>query len=585
MSTKVAEIRQLLTPDNIAWDIANFYQSGVNMRRIKTEEIKELRNYLFATDTTKTSNKTLPWKNSTTLPKLTQLRDILHTNYMNALFPNDRWLQWEGHSLDAEIKEKRAAILAYMENKLRIGDFKNVMSDLLYDYIDNGNVFGDCEFVTESYTTPEDEVISNFIGPKALRLSFYDIVFDPTATCFKESWSVTRYLKGLGQLMKEVETRPELAKVNKEVLNQVVTLRQQMSGYEPIDIDKAEGFQIDGFGSLSEYFQSGKVEVLEFQGDYYDMTNEKLHENRHVWVVDRAFVIYNEPIDTWTGKSTKEHVGWRDRPDNVYAMGPLDNLVGMQYRIDHLENLKADAMDLAVLPPLAISGDVPEFEYGPKAVISLGDEGQVTELGKSLQGVLAANNEISILENKMEDLAGAPKEAAGIRTPGEKTMFEVQSLENARGRIFQHKIARFEWFMEKMLNNMLEVARRNMTTTDLIRVMDDDNGVISFMKITKEDITAEGKLRAIGSRHFAASAQLMQNLTTLVNTGLFEFIKPHMSPKKTATMVENVMGFDRFEIFSDNAFIFEQAETQKMINGAQDEVDINAVTPVDEEEI
>jgi hypothetical protein len=27
-------------------------------------------------------------------------------------------------------------------------------------------------------------------------------------------------------------------------------------------------------------------------------------------------------------------------------MGPLDNLVGLQYRIDHLENAKADALDL-----------------------------------------------------------------------------------------------------------------------------------------------------------------------------------------------------------------------------------------------
>ena len=138
--------------------------------------------------------------------------------------------------------------------------------------------------------------------------------------------------------------------------------------------------------------------------------------------------------------------------------------------------------------------------------------------------------------------------------------------------------------MENLLNNMLEVARRNMSVTDLIRVMDDDNGVVQFMNITKEDITAEGKLRAVGSRHFAANAQLLQNLNTLANSPLFEFIKQHASPKKTAAMVENVMGFDRFEMFSDNAFIFEQAETQKMINGAQDEVEINAITPSPDEE-
>jgi hypothetical protein len=39
-------------------------------------------------------------------------------------------------------------------------------------------------------------------------------------------------------------------------------------------------------------------------------------------------------------------------------MGPLDNLVGMQYRIDHLENLKADVFDLIAFPPLKIKGYV-----------------------------------------------------------------------------------------------------------------------------------------------------------------------------------------------------------------------------------
>ena len=29
-------------------------------------------------------------------------------------------------------------------------------------------------------------------------------------------------------------------------------------------------FLLDGFGSLQEYYQSGMVELLEFEGDYYN---------------------------------------------------------------------------------------------------------------------------------------------------------------------------------------------------------------------------------------------------------------------------------------------------------------------------
>jgi len=581
MSDKVAEIRQILSPDNIAVDITRLYDIGMTMKRKKIDEIKELRNYLFATDTRTTSNRNLPWKNSTTVPKLTQIRDILHTNYMNALFPNDRWLRWEGANADSETKKKRNSILAYMENKLREGNFVERVSELVYDYIDTGNAFGDCEFVKDTYTDPEsEEEVTNFIGPKAKRISFYDHVFDPTAASYMESWKVTRYLKSMGQLQVEVATRPELEKVNKAMLNEIVNIRNQISGYSSPEVDKAQGFIVDGFGSMNEYYTSGYVEILEFEGHIHDLAKQELRMNRHIWVVDRNKVIYDEPIATWTGKSTKVHSGWRKRPDNVYAMGPLDNLVGMQYRLDHLENLKADAMDLAVHPPIAIKGDVKEFTWQPGEIIHLGDEGEIAELGKNLQGVVAAQNEIAQLEQKMEDFAGAPKEAAGIRSPGEKTMFEVQTLENARGRIFQAKINQLEReIIEPILNNMLEIARRKMSTSDLIRIMDDDNGVIDFMEITKDDITARGKLRPIGSRHFAANAQLIQNLSMIVNNGIWQFVANHASPKKMATMIENVMGLDRFELFSDNAFIFEQAETQKLMNGAEDEIQKTALTP------
>jgi len=52
----------------------------------KTEQ-QELRNYLFATDTRKTSNSKLPWKNSTVTPKLTQIRDNLHANLYGCFIP------------------------------------------------------------------------------------------------------------------------------------------------------------------------------------------------------------------------------------------------------------------------------------------------------------------------------------------------------------------------------------------------------------------------------------------------------------------------------------------------------------------
>jgi hypothetical protein len=262
-------------------------------------------------------------------------------------------------------------------------------------------------------------------------------------------------------------------------------------------------------------------------------------------------------------------------------MGPLDNLVGMQYRIDHLENLKADALDLTIHPPITIKGDVEPFEWGPEATIHIPEDGDVSTLPPN-QAAFQVNNEIGALLQIMEEMAGAPKEAMGIRTPGEKTAFEVQQLQNAAGRIFQHKVNRFEIeFMEPILNSMLETSKRNIDVNEIARVMDDDLGVADFLSITKEDITAKGKLRPIGARHYAARAQLVQNMLGLFNSPMGQLIGPHISAKRLAKMVEEYMGFEQYEFIKDNAAVFEQAETQKLANQASQSIQAEAAVPTE----
>ena len=67
----------ILQPDRIASQIALQFQNWDMLRQNWLNEKRDLRNYLFATDTTSTQNAILPWKNSTTVPKLTQIRDNL----------------------------------------------------------------------------------------------------------------------------------------------------------------------------------------------------------------------------------------------------------------------------------------------------------------------------------------------------------------------------------------------------------------------------------------------------------------------------------------------------------------------------
>lgn len=581
MAGKVAEIQTLINPTALAGQLVQLYDRWKSQRASVEAEWLELRNYLFATDTSTTSNSTLPWKNSTTIPKLTQIRDNLHANYMDALFPNDGWFKWEGYSADSVVKEKRDTIESYMKNKVRESGFKETISKCVLDYIDYGVAIADVEWVVESHidAVTGEEVVT-YVGPKAVRVSPIDIVFNPVAVDFKVSPKFTRVVKTIGELKKDIEQHPEF-RYDQEVFDKVVDIRRALTAYRTDDLNKVQAYIADGFGSLSEYYQSGFIELLEFEGDIHDQQTGELLERRIITIVDRTHILRNVENPSWLGTDNKEMIGWRDRPDNLYGMGPLANLVGMQYRLDHLENLKADAMDLTVQPPLVIQGDVEPFTYGPFEKIFVPEDGNVTSLAPN-QAVLAVNNEIAYLLQLMEEMAGAPKEAMGIRSPGEKTAFEVQQLQNASGRIFQHKVLKFESMVEKILNRMLEVARRNMDSADVIRVMDDDLGVVSFMSITKSDITAKGKLRPVGARHYANRAQLMQNLSGVFNSPLAGIIAPHISSKKLAQLVEDFMGFEQFDFISDNVAIFEQAETQKLMNEAQNQIATEQMIPAQE---
>ena len=582
MAGKVAQIQAASTPDTLAKQLSELYNQWWIQRGPKEEEWKELRNYLFATDTTKTTNSKAPWKNKTTLPKLTQIRDNLHANYMDALFPNDDWLKWEGYTRTDVIKKKRLAIEAYMKNKLRESGFRELISKCLYDYIDYGNVFAEAIWVEEKTKDPSSgEMVDIYTGPKALRISPHDHVFNPVAASYAKSPKFTRYMKSLGELKKEVLYRTDL-NFDNAVFEKIVSLRKQMSDFRLEDIAKAEGYFIDGFGSLKEYYQSGLVEIIEFEGDVFDMDTGELKENRIITIADRKFILRDIANPSWLGQDNKVNVCWRERPDNLYGMGPLDNLVGLQYRLDHLENNKADAMDLTIHPPKVIKGDVEPFDWAPGVDIHVPEDGDVQQLAPNA-AAFQVNNEIGYLLQIMEEMAGAPKEAMGIRTPGEKTAFEVQQLQNAASRIFQNKINKFEIeFLEPLINKMLELAKRHMDVNDVARIIDNDLGVTAFVEVSKEDITSKGVLRPIGARHYAARAQLMQNLVGIFNSPVGNIITPHVSGKELAKMVEEYMGFEKFKFIKDNAAVFEGKETQRLMNQAQGTLEGETATPVEE---
>jgi hypothetical protein len=564
MSTTV-DFDNLIDPDQIAVEIAESWREWEMLRSSWTQRTKELRNYVFATDTRTTGNAVLPWSNTTTTPKLTQIHDNLHANYTSTIFPQNRFVKWSPHTMDDAVLSKVQAIESYMANVVDNSGFRVTVGHLLSDWILTGNCFGYVDWQEDIIYKDDFSSAVGYKGPVLRRISPYDINFNPTAPSFKESPKIVRSIKTMGELERLVQAA-EGNDSAKAAYEKLLKTRAHVATTD-VGYEKSEGYIADGFSSIQQYYESDYVEILTFYGDYYDKLAGVLHKDQIIQIVDRAWVIDQQDNPSWLGRSAVSHVSWRARPDNLWGMGPLDNLVGMQYRIDHLENLKADVFDQIAYPILKIQGDVEDFNFQPGERIYMGDEGNVDYLRPDTTA-LNADFQIQGLEQKMEEMAGAPKQAMGIRTPGEKTAFEVQSLQNSASRIFEHKAGHFEReFLEPVLDDMLELGRRKLDGIVEVENETSDNTGSLFELIDASDLTGQGRLKAIGARHFAERARRVQQVSTLLQLQSNPAIAPHLSGKEMARMLAEELG--ERNLFAANIAIEEQLETAKVQRSAQ----------------
>lgn len=581
--SKVLNIEDFIKPDQLACKISEYFVQWDTSRQTWISEKKEVQSYIYATDTTKTANSRLPWSNTTTIPKLCQIRDNLASNYMASMFPKRKWLVWEGNTKTDDDISKKEAIESYMSWVIDRNEFYDEVTKLVLDYIDYGNAIAIPEWVDKRNLLEDGKQQVGYVGPMLRRVNPMDIVFNPTAPSFLESPKIIRSLISLGEL-KEMLDRQSLDDNEKddakELYNYIKETRNYVSSYPGTAVVKDVIYQISGFDSFQSYLQSSYCEVLTFYGDIYDEGKDEFLRNQVIKIVDRHKIISRNTNPSFFGSAPIYHAGWRVRPDNLWAMGPLDNLVGLQYRIDHLENMKADIWDLTRFPVFHIKGQVDDFTWGPGEHIVTDETGEVNMIAPDVQA-LQANTEIAILEQKMEEMAGSPKEAMGFRTPGEKTMYEVQRLELAAGRIFQNKIAQFErQMLEMCLNAMLELARRHMDPTT-IRIFDTEFKVNTFQDLTPEDITGNGRLKPIAARHFAEQATMVQNLNNFFSSaaGQDPNVTIHFSGVKMAQLWETLLDLEEYDVVSPYVRISEQADMQRFANVGQEHANTETMTP------
>ncbi|MCA9340384.1 MAG: hypothetical protein KDA17_05710, partial [Candidatus Saccharibacteria bacterium] len=333
MAGETLDIYDYIKPDKAATAISEMYLLYDVKRANLVSKWKELQSYVFATDTTTTTNSRLPWSNKTTIPKLCQIRDNLLSNYMATMFPRSRWLQWLGDT-ETDSKDKvRSNIETYMSWAIQRGNFLEEAAKCVLDYIDYGNALAMPVWIDRRIVDANGEK-TGFVGPGIKRINPVDLHVNPIASEFTKAPKIIRSVMTIGEAKKIVDSQqnPDVREEAKLAFDYMMSTRANFSQFGGHSGQFTAGgqdlkdtvFNMQGFDDWRGYLGSDYVELLTFYGDYFDRETSTLHENQIVVVVDRHKILYRKPNPSVYGYPPIFHAGWRVRQDNLWAMGPLE---------------------------------------------------------------------------------------------------------------------------------------------------------------------------------------------------------------------------------------------------------------------
>lgn len=539
----------------VATTIADMWDQ-FNMSRVQAMELwKEVDLYRFATDT-----KSLPGGNNfdhAMHTPATHMIDEKLGSILNATaFPHEDWLGWKPLDVESSAVDKQKKVLGYLKKIHGVTKFTRTGKKSLDDLKAYGNTFLQTVFVNEQ-TTENGEVQAGYVGPKTFRISPYDIVFDPTAPSFDSSFKIVRQRMTVGEFALLAETYEEHMDA-KEVERVLKRRSGAAEGAGSNDYFKDGQFVAQGFDSATAYYRSGYVELLWFYGSFFDETTLKVVPNRCIVVAD-----FNTPImDVYKKESRIRKGSWKERPDNLWAQSPLEPIIGLNYMINHRENAKNDAIDRMIYPDHIYVGE-PEIIHddvtGRREIWAPlnGDARDITPDASTL----SYDGQIDRIEQTIMEAVGLPSDVLGFRSPGEKTAFEVQNLTEGAFRGFIDHVAQWEQdCLEKVVADQLAVAYENYTSVEKVLVEDED-GFLSTLEVTQDDLKANGTLLPMGARRFSRMLQQLAGIQSMSQTA--QLFAQHIDTYNLAKAIEQLSGLDDYDIIRRFAAVQEQGEMQK----------------------
>jgi len=123
-----------------------------------------------------------------------------------------------------------------------------------------------------------------------------------------------------------------------------------------------------------------------------------------------------------------------------------------------------------------------------------------------------------------------------------------------------------------VLNAMLEMARRNLVGATSIRVFDSETKATTFNTLSVEDITGIGRIKPIAARHFAERAEMIQNLTALAGSGLWQKVQMHVGSVQLSELIIDAFDLKDYGLNTPFIALAEAAEAQRIQQKLEEQI-------------
>ena len=581
----VRDIKVLLEPSGedaaLIKELTQLFDNYETARGVWDEEVDEITSFVFATDTKETTNSKLPFHNTTTIPKLAHIRNNLVVAYTSQLIPNSQWIQFAANDEADDSADVRQAVEGYVRSKSAASELELTVNRLVQDWVDTGVAAAQTRYVNRKVRNGLGAMNSTYSGPDSTRLDPRCVFWDATASNIRDANKVVRQVMSLGDLKQEVaDDTGLLTEEQFQEIRETYSLLNS-GGTGSAANQMKSNFAKAGFGEMEQYYSSNQVELLTFYGTFYDTESDVLYQNYKITIANRKVVLAKEPSSKWAAEGGLHISIYETRRNCLIPISPLARVVGLQYKIDKLENLRADVFDRIANPPIVEIGDVTftGTRGAPGSRYRVTEGGDVKELTSSTP-VLSADMQINNALSMMDDLTGNPREALGTRTPGEKTKFEVQILDQGQNRMFRYNLRKFEIEMlNPILNDYLGLGRLYMDASDIIEIYGNDNIKISeFVNVTKASLGSGGRIRALGASIFSEKANILQTLMTMLNGPVGQLLSPHVSRAKLYRAIERLGDLEGFDLFLQNIGVQEDMQTKTLAEKAQGSAQESSLT-------